>query len=92
MGLFNLKKNTRVFEPATQDSKRQNIIAALKNGEHLSIYDGRRFECGEMHTEFCKINKKIRDGKITGFAMCSTWRTNENGVRYKEYWFERENG
>ena len=84
MGLFNFKRN--------QESTQRKIIAALMDGRHLSVYNGREFRCAEMHTEFCRIRKKIVKGTITGFMLCSTWRTNENGVRYKEYWFQRTNG
>ena len=84
MGLFNFKRS--------QESAQRKIIAALMSGHHLSVYNGKEFRCAEMHTEFCRIRKKIYDRKIAGYVMCSTWRTNENGIRYKEYWFERENG
>lgn len=66
------------------------IIGALIGGRHLSLYDDAEFEVSEMHTCFCNIRQKIRDGKITGYVMKDCWRTNENGIRYKEYWFEDE--
>ena len=84
MGLFNFKRS--------QESAQRKIIAALMSGRHLSVYNGKEFRCAEMHTEFCRIRKKMANGRIPGFYLCSTWRTNENGIRYKEYWFGRENG
>ena len=78
-----------------QANKRQaaihKIIRALIGGRHLSLYNDSEFEVSEMHTCFCNIRQKIRDGKITGYVMKDVWRTNENGIRYKEYWFEDEN-
>lgn len=68
----------------------RKIIGALEGGRHLSVYNDREFEVSEMHTCFCNIRQKIRDGKITGYVMKDVWRTNENGIRYKEYWFEDE--
>lgn len=68
----------------------RKIIGALIGGRHLSLYDDAEFEVSEMHTCFCNIRQKIRDGKITGYVMKDCWRTNENGIRYKEYWFEDE--
>lgn len=91
MALFFKRANQR-NEVETRESKRRKIIAALMAGRHLSVYNGKEFKCSEMHTEFCKIRRKIADRKITGFVMCDVWRTNKDGVRYKEYWFERENG
>lgn len=70
----------------------RKIIGALIGGRHLSLYDDAEFEVSEMHTCFCIIRQKIRDGKITGYVMKDCWRTNENGIRYKEYWFEDEHG
>ena len=77
-----------------QANKRQaairKIIGALIGGRHLSLYDDAEFEVSEMHTCFCNVRQKIRDGKISGYVMKDCWRTNENGIRYKEYWFENE--
>lgn len=69
----------------------RNIISALQSGRKLSLFDSREFEVSEMHTCFCVIRQKIRDGKITGYVMKDEWRTNENGIRFKVYWFEDEN-
>ena len=68
----------------------RKIIGALKGGRHLSLYNDWEFEVSEMHTCFCNIRAKIRSGEITGYVMKDVWRTNENGIRYKEYWFENE--
>ena len=77
-----------------QAEKRRNaigrIIGALKGGRHLSLKDSREFEVSQMHTCFCRIQKKIFEGKITGYIMKSRWLTDSNGIRYKEYWFEDE--
>ena len=76
----------------TQEYKRnsyiRNIIEALKDGRLLSVYNSREFHVSEMHTCFCIIRQKIRDGKITGYVMKDEWRTDYDGVRYKIYWFE----
>ena len=76
----------------TQENKRnfaiRRIIKALKIGRVLSFYDGQEFGVSEMHTCFCIIRQKIRDGKITGYVMKDEWRTDYDGVRYKIYWFE----
>ena len=64
------------------------IVVALICGRHLSMYDDAEFGVSEMHTCFCVIRQKIRDGKISGYVMKDCWRTNSNGIRYKEYWFE----
>lgn len=69
----------------------RKIIGALIGGRHLSLYNDAEFGVSEMHTCFCNIRQKIRDGEITGYVMKDCWRTNENGIRYKEYWFEDEN-
>lgn len=77
-----------------QAEKRRNaigrIIGALKGGRHLSLKDSREFEVSQMHTCICLIQKKIFEGKITGYNMKSRWLTDSNGIRYKEYWFEDE--
>lgn len=80
MGLFNINKREAV---------RRRIVQALKDGRVLSIYNSKEFRCSEMHTEFCKIRKMIDAGKIEGFVMKDRWLVNKNGVRYKQYWFER---
>lgn len=67
----------------------REIIAALMSGRTLSLYNDAEFEVSEMHTCFCIIRRKIRDGKIAGVEMKDAWRTNENGIRYKVYWFEK---
>ena len=76
----------------TQEYKRnvaiRNIIEALKDGRMLSVYDSREFRVSEMHTCFCIIRQKIRDGKITGYVMKDEWRVTTEGIRYKIYWFE----
>ena len=76
----------------TQENKRnyaiRRIIKALKMGRVLSVYDSREFRVSEMHTCFCIIRQKIRDGKITGYVMKDQWRTDCDGTRYKIYWFE----
>lgn len=76
----------------TQEYKRnvaiRNIIEALKDGRMLSVYDSREFRVSEMHTCFCIIRQKIRDGKITGYVMKDEWRVTTEGIRYKVYWFE----
>lgn len=80
------------MDTKTQENKRnfaiRRIINALKIGRVLSFYDGREFGVSEMHTCFCIIRQKIRDGKITGYVMKDEWRTDYDGVRYKIYWFE----
>lgn len=90
MALF-FKRAEKRTELESRDTKRRKIIAALKAGRHLSVYNGKEFRHSEMHTEFCKIRRMVADGKITGYVMCDVWRTNKDGIRYKEYWFEREN-
>lgn len=76
----------------TQEYKRnsyiRNIIEALKDGRLLSVYNSREFHVSEMHTCFCIIRQKIRDGKITGYVMKDEWRVTPDGIRYKVYWFE----
>ena len=76
----------------TQEYKRnvaiRNIIEALKDGRMLSVYDSREFRVSEMHTCFCIIRQKIRDGKIIGYVMKDEWRVTPEGIRYKVYWFE----
>ena len=76
----------------TQENKRnyaiRRIIEALKDGRRLDIYDSWEFGVSEMHTCFCIIRQKIRDGKITGYVMKDEWHTNAEGIRYKIYWFE----
>lgn len=67
------------------------IIGALKGGRHLSLFNDAEFGVSEMHTCFCIIRRKIRDGKITGYVMKDEWRTTTDGIRYKEYWFEDDN-
>ena len=81
--------NDTTRQAAKRKASIGNIIEALKGGRHLSLYNDREFEVSEMHTCFCIIRQKIRDGKISGYAMKDAWRTNENGIRYKEYWFEK---
>lgn len=68
-----------------------NIIGALKGGRHLSLFNSTEFGVSEMHTCFCVIRRKIADGKIVGYTMKDTWRTTNDGIRYKEYWFENDN-
>ena len=80
MGLFKINK---------REAARRRIVQALKDGRILSIYDSKEFRCSQMHTEFCKIRRMIVDGKIEGYEMKDRWTVNRNGVRYKEYWFER---
>ena len=70
----------------------QKIISALISGRRLSVYNGNEFAVSEMHTCFCVIRNKIRAQLITGYTMKDVWKTNENGIRYKEYWFEPING
>lgn len=72
-----------------RESAIRNIIAAMINGRTLSLYDSSEFEVAEMHTVFCKIRRKMDEGKIPGYIMGDAWRTNENGIRYKVYWFEQ---
>ena len=80
------------MDTKTQENKRniaiRNIIEALKNGRALDVYNSREFGVSEMHTCFCVIRQKIRDGKITGYVMKDEWRTTPDGIRYKIYWFE----
>lgn len=82
------------METQKQTTKRtaaiRRIIGALIGGRHLSLFDSSEFEVSEMHTCFCVIRKKIRDGKMPGYVMKDVWRTNANGIRYKEYWIEDE--
>ena len=66
----------------------RKIIGALMGGRAISLYDSAEFEVSEMHTCICNIRRMIDDGKIVGYAMKDEWRTNENGIRYKVYWFE----
>lgn len=68
----------------------KKIIGALMNGRRLSLFNGREFEVSEMHTCFCVIRQKIRDGKINGYTMKDRWITTPSGIRFKEYWFEDE--
>lgn len=89
MALFFKRANKRT-ESETRESKRRKIIAALMAGRRLSVYNGKEFRCAEMHTEFCKIRRMIADGKIAGYVMVDVWRTNKDGIRYKEYWFDNE--
>lgn len=70
-----------------QEGQRK-IEAALRGGRRLSLYDQPEFQVSEMHTCFCYVRKKIAKGQIQGYNLCSAWRTNANGIRYKEYWFE----
>lgn len=74
-----------------RDAAIQRIIGAKKGGRHLSCYDDREFGVSEMHTVFCRIRRKIEDGKIPGYIMRSAWQTTLFGIRYKTYWFEDEN-
>ena len=93
MGLFTKRvKNNPNIETESRETSQKRIIAAMIAGRHLSMYDNEEFGTAEMHTQFCYIRKKIADRKITGWTMKDVWRTNENGIKYKEYWFERENG
>lgn len=82
MGLFT-KKNT-----ASRQTGIRGVIEALMQGRTLSIYDSKEFKEGEMHTVFCKIRRKISRGLIQGYVLRDEWHTNENGVRYKCYWFD----
>lgn len=82
-----IKMDTTI-QAAKRHAAINRIIGALKGGRHLSMKDGREFEVSEMHTCFCVIRHKIRDGKITGYIMNSRWLTDANAIRYKEYWFE----
>lgn len=92
MAIFTMWAKRPKKEIASRETSQKRIIAALMAGRHLSLYDNREFATAEMHTQFCYIRKKIADRKIVGWTMKSVWRTNENGIRYKEYWFERNNG
>lgn len=74
-----------------RDAAIQKIIGALKGGRRLSCFDDREFGVSEMHTCFCRIRRKIDDGKIPGYVMRSAWQQTLFGIRYKEYWFEDEN-
>ena len=67
------------------------IIGAMMNGRRLSLFDSSEFRVSEMHTCFCVIRQKIRDGKITVYVMKDKWLITPDGIRYKEYWFEDEN-
>lgn len=79
-------------KPIKSDSKTR-IIAALVAGRRLSLFNAREFETSQMHTQFCKIQKDVDEGRLPSWKMCSKWMTNENGVRFKTYWFERrQNG
>lgn len=71
-----------------RDAAIKKIINALIGGRHLSLFDSAEFGVSEMHTCFCNIRQKIRDGKIAGYVMKDCWRINVNNIRYKEYWFE----
>lgn len=75
-----------------RNSAIRRIIAALVAGRSLSLYDQSEFEVAEMHTCFCYIRKAVEAGKIPGYVMKDEWRTNENSIRYKVYWFEKVNG
>ena len=83
------------MDTKVQENKRRaaisRIVRALQDGRHLSLFDGAEFAVAEMHTCFCVVRQKIRDGKITGYVMKDCWRVNANRIRYKEYWFEDEN-
>ncbi len=68
----------------------RKVIGALINGRILSLCHSREFEMSEMHTVFCNIRKQIENGQIKGYTMKDRWTTNENGIRYKEYWFEKD--
>lgn len=76
-----------IKQTVKRDAAMRKIIAALMDGRSLSVYDSAEFGVSEMHTCFCKIRQKIQDGKISGYEMWSAWNTNENGIRYKVYWF-----
>lgn len=82
------------METQKQTTKRtaaiRRIIGALIGGRHLSLFDSSEFEVSEMHTCFCVIRKKIRDGKIPGYVMKDEWIIAPSGIRFKEYWFEDE--
>ena len=75
-----------------RNSAIRKIIGALVSGRSLSMYDSREFEVAEMHTCFCYIRKAVESGKIPGYVMKDEWRTNEDSIRYKVYWFEKVNG
>lgn len=72
----------------TNDAKTA-IIAALTQGRRLSLFNAEEFGTSQMHTQFAKIRRDVEDGRLPSWKMCSDWRENENGVRYKVYWFER---
>lgn len=82
------------METKTQTDKRdvaiRRVIEALKEGRHLSVYDSAEFKASEMHTIFCKIRQKLWTGAVKGYVLKSEWRTNENGIRFKEYWFGKD--
>lgn len=66
------------------------VEAALMAGRRLSLYDSKEFELSEMHTVFAKIRASVYKGKFPGWVMCSKWCTTVDGIRYKQYWFERD--
>lgn len=75
-----------------RETQLHKIIAALIDGRTISLFDSAEFEVSEMHTCICYVRKKIDAGLLPGWVMKDRWTTNENQIRYKEYWFERENG
>lgn len=79
---FKNAENTRV---ATR-----NVIRAMQNGRILSLRNDREFKTSQMHTIFCRVRKKIANGQIPGYVMRDRWTTTKSGIRYKEYWFEKE--
>lgn len=76
------------IQSAKREAAIRKIIAAMRDGRKLSLFNDAEFKVSEMHTCFCNIRRKIRDGKITGVVMRDEWQTTADGIRYKVYWFE----
>ena len=73
-----------------RESRIRQVVDAMMQGRRLTIYDSEEFELAEMHTAFSKIRASVVKGSYPGWKMCSKWCTTADGIRYKQYWFERD--
>lgn len=67
---------------------RQRILIALKAGRRVSLYNSAEFKCSEFHTEITYIRRLKNRGMYEGWELRDKWVVNQEGIRYKEYWFE----
>lgn len=71
---------------AGQYEARKAIYSAMLQGRHITLKDSEEFRTSQMHTDICKIRKRIFDRNLP-LVMRDKW-VEKDGRRFKEYWLE----